>query len=184
VASVASFFVSRIDSAVEAAIGKAVEGLGGAERSRVEALKGKVAIANAKLAYESYKRIFSGPRWQALAARGAQPQRLLWASTGVKNPSYRDVMYVEELIGSDTVNTMPPETLAAFRDHGRSQPTLESGMAEAKSVLDALEKAGISLDRITDELLVDGVKKFVEPYTQLLAAVEKLARGKLPRERV
>jgi transaldolase len=184
VASVASFFVSRIDSAVETAIAKTVEGQGPAERSRVEALKGKVAIANAKLAYDSYKRIFSGPRWQALTAQGAQPQRLLWASTGVKNPNYRDVMYVEELIGPDTINTMPPETLAAFRDHGRPRATLESGVAEAKTVLDELEKAGISLDRITDELLVDGVKKFVEPYTQLLAAVEKLARGKLPREKV
>ncbi len=183
VASVASFFVSRIDSAVDAALAKKIEGDGGAGRAELAALQGKAAIANAKLAYQSYARIFSGPRWQALVARGAQPQRLLWASTGVKNPNYRDVMYVEELIGPDTVNTMPPETLAAFRDHGRAQPTLESGVAEAERVLAALEKAGISLERVTGDLLIDGVKKFVEPYTQLLAAVEKLARSKVPREK-
>jgi transaldolase len=181
VASVASFFVSRIDSAVDAELGRKVEGqvesAGAEERSRLAGLMGKVAIANAKLAYQSYKGIFSGPRWEALRARGARPQRVLWASTGTKNPSYRDVLYVEELIGPDTINTMPPETLAAFRDHGQPRASLESGLDEAQRVLDELQQAGISLARITDELVIDGVKKFVEPYTQLLAAVEKKARG-------
>jgi transaldolase/glucose-6-phosphate isomerase len=181
VASVASFFVSRIDSAVDAELSRKVEGqvesAGADERSRLAGLMGKVAIANAKLAYQSYKGIFSGPRWEALRARGARPQRVLWASTGTKNPKYRDVLYVEELIGPDTINTMPPETLAAFRDHGQPRASLESGVDEAQRVLDELQKAGISLARITDELVIDGVKKFVEPYTQLLAAVEKKARG-------
>ncbi len=177
VASVASFFVSRIDSAVDAALDRKIEGRSGDERARLEGLKGKVAIANAKLAYQSYKRTFSGPRWEALRALGARPQRVLWASTGTKNPKYRDVLYVEELIGPDTINTMPPETLGAFRDHGQPRSSLESGVEEAQRVLDDLEGAGISLERITTELVVDGVSKFVEPYTQLLAAVEKKAGG-------
>ena len=174
VASVASFFVSRIDAAVDAEIDKR-QVQSGEERARLEGMKGKVAIANAKLAYQSYKRTFSGPRWEALRARGARPQRVLWASTGTKNPQFRDVLYVEELIGPDTINTMPPETLAAFRDHGQPRPSLESGVDEAQRVIDALEQAGVSLARVTDALLVDGVKKFVEPYTQLLKAVEKKA---------
>jgi transaldolase len=181
VTSVASFFVSRIDSAVDAAIGTALEGKSGAERARLEALSGRVAIANAKLAYQSYRHIFAGARWQALAARGARPQRLLWASTGTKNPKYSDVMYVDELIGADTVNTMPPDTLAAYRDHGQPRLSLESDIAGAEKVLSELAKAGISLDKVTNELLVDGVKKVVDPYTQLLAAVEKQARSKVPR---
>ena len=122
VASVASFFVSRIDTMVDALLEEKLKAAPGADKARLEGLMGKVAIANAKLAYQSYKKIFSGPRWQALAAKGAQTQRVLWASTGTKNPRYRDVMYVEELIGPDTVNTVPPETLAAFRDHGRARP--------------------------------------------------------------
>jgi transaldolase / glucose-6-phosphate isomerase len=177
VASVASFFVSRIDSAVDAELTRKAEGAGAEERARLSGLMGKVAIANAKLAYQSYKSIFAGPRWEALRARGARPQRVLWASTGTKNPQYRDVLYVEELIGPDTINTMPPETLAAFREHGQPRASLESGVEDAERVLDELHKAGISLARITDELVIDGVKKFVEPYTQLLAAVEKKARG-------
>jgi transaldolase len=178
VASVASFFVSRIDSAVDSAIEKMIDGKSDAERARLEGLSGRVAIANAKLAYQSYKRIFSGARWQKLAAHGARPQRVLWASTGTKNPKLSDVLYVEELIGPDTVNTMPPETLAAYRDHGQPRPTLESDIAGAQKILDELGKAGISLDKLTEDLLLDGVKKFVEPYTKLLAAVEKQARVK------
>lgn len=177
VASVASFFVSRIDTAVDAELEKKSQGSSGEERARLEGVKGKVAIANAKLAYQSYKRTFSGPRWEALRARGARPQRVLWASTGTKNPQFRDVLYVEELIGPDTINTMPPETLAAFRDHGQPRPSLESDVDEAQRVIDELEQAGVSLARITDALLVDGVKKFVDPYTQLLEAVEKKAGG-------
>jgi transaldolase len=172
VASVASFFVSRIDTSVDALLAKKLEGASGAARSKLESLVGKVAIANAKLAYRSYERIFSGPRWQALVARGAQPQRVLWASTGVKNPKYKDTLYVEELIGPNTVDTMPPETLASFRDHGRVAATLRQGLSEAERVLSDLASVGISLDQVTDELLVDGVKKFSEPYTALLHAVE------------
>jgi transaldolase len=177
IASVASFFVSRIDTAVDAAIEERLRGASEAERAALEGLRGKVAIANAKLAYLSYRRIFSGPRWQALMAQGARTQRVLWASTGVKNPRYRDVMYVEELIGPDTVNTLPPETLDAFRDHGQHRPSLGAGIEGASQVLDQLEKAGISLGQITDALLVDGVTKFVEPYQKLLAAVERRARA-------
>jgi transaldolase len=177
IASVASFFVSRIDTAVDAALEEQLKERSGAERAALESLLGKAAIANAKLAYLSYRRIFSGPRWQALLARGARPQRVLWASTGVKNPRYRDVMYVEELIGPETVNTMPPETLDAFRDHGRHRPSLLAGVEEASQVLDQLQKAGISLGRVTDDLLAEGVQKFVEPYQKLLATVERRARS-------
>ena len=176
VASVASFFVSRIDTLVDSWITEKLKSATGAEKASLEGLLGKVAIANAKLAYQSYKGIFAGPRWEALAAKGAQTQRVLWASTGTKNPHYRDVLYVEELIGPDTVNTLPPETLNAFRDHGRLRPSLEEGITEAMDVLDDLEKAGISLSRATDELLVDAVKKFVDPFTKLLKAVERRCR--------
>ncbi len=176
VASVASFFVSRIDTMVDARLEEKLKAASGADKARLEGLMGKVAIANARLAYQSYKKIFSGPRWQTLADQGAQTQRVLWASTGTKNPRYRDVLYVEELIGPDTVNTVPPETLAAFRDHGRARPSLESDIDGAKQTLDALEKAGVSLRKVTDDLLADGLKKFVEPFTRLLKAVERRCR--------
>jgi transaldolase / glucose-6-phosphate isomerase len=172
-ASVASFFVSRIDSAVDGRLAKELEHSSQETRSTLQSLKGKVAIANAKLAYQSYKRLFSGPRWEALRAQGALPQRVLWASTSVKNRDYRDVMYVEELIGADTVNTMPPETLAAFRDHGRPRLSLESDLEGARRVLAQLERLGISLDQVTDELVADGVEKFAQPYRELLAAIER-----------
>jgi transaldolase / glucose-6-phosphate isomerase len=175
-ASVASFFVSRIDTATDAVIEERLKTAQGADKARLSGLLGKVAIANAKLAYQSYKKIFSGPRWEALLGRGAQVQRVLWASTGTKNPHYSDVLYVEELIGADTVNTMPPETLAAFRDHGQARASLEEGVAGALDTLDALEKSGISLSRITDELLADGLKKFVDPFRKLLLAVERRCR--------
>ena len=173
VASVASFFVSRIDSAVDQLISSQLEQRSGADRSQLQALKGKAAIANAKLAYQSYRRSFSGPRWQALTAKGARPQRVLWASTGTKNPEYSDVLYVEELIGPDTVNTMPQETLAAFRDHGQPRPSLESGVEEARQLLARLDQLGISLERVTEELLKDGVLKFAQPYQQLLASLAR-----------
>ena len=130
-----------------------------------------MAIANARLAYQSYKRIFAGPRWEALAAKGARKQRLLWASTSVKNPRYRDVMYVEELIGPETINTMPQETLAAFRDHGKARPSLDSDLEGAKAILADLDAAGISLREVTDDLIVDGIKKFQEPYDKMIAAL-------------
>jgi transaldolase len=169
IASVASFFVSRIDTSVDKLLDEKLARATGAERTRLESLRGKVAIANARLAYQSYKRIFAGPRWDALAAKGARKQRLLWASTSVKNPNYRDVMYVEELLGADTVDTMPVETLAAFKDHGRARPSLEAGVEEAKATLAALEAAGISLKTVTDDLVVDGIKKFQEPFDKMIA---------------
>ena len=176
-ASVASFFVSRIDTSVDARLADKLKTAGGGERARLEQLAGKVAIANARLAYQSYKRMFSGPRWQALAARGARPQRLLWASTSVKNPRYPDVMYVDELIGPDTVNTMPVETLDAFRDHGRPSASLEANLTEAAATLDDLKAAGISLAEVTDELVADGIRKFQEPFDKLMATLERRCRG-------
>jgi len=176
VASVASFFVSRIDTAVDALLAERAKKAKERELLELESLEGTVAIANAKLAYQSFRDLFSGPRWLALAAAGARPQRVLWASTGTKNPSYSDVLYVEELIGRDTVNTMPPETLAAYRDHGRPRPSLETGVEEARQVLEQLERAGISLDEVTDELVIDGVQKFSEPYSRLLTAIERRLR--------
>ncbi len=147
VASVASFFVSRIDSAVDALLEAKLKTATGAEKKQLEGLLGKVAIANAKLAYQSYKKIFSGARWDALKAKGAQTQRVLWASTGTKNPHYRDVLYVEELIGPETVNTVPPETLSAFRDHGKLRASLEENVDGAAATLAALDKAGVSLSQ-------------------------------------
>jgi transaldolase len=175
-ASVASFFVSRIDTAVDALIDEKLKTAGGADKARLQGLRGTVAIANAKAAYQSYQRIFSGPRWEALAKKGGHVQRVLWASTGTKDPHYSDVLYVEELIGRDTVNTMPPDTLAAFRNHGRPRARLEENVSGALETLKALEASGISLDKVTSDLLADGLKKFVEPFTKLLAAVERRLR--------
>jgi len=171
IASVASFFVSRIDTSVDKLLDEKVKQTTGGERQRLERLYGKTAIANARLAYQSYKRIFAGPRWEALAAQGARKQRLLWASTSVKNPRYRDVMYVEELIGAETIDTMPVETLRAFRDHGKARPSLESELDQAKATLAELEATGISLRAVTDDLIADGIKKFQEPYDKLIASL-------------
>jgi transaldolase / glucose-6-phosphate isomerase len=172
VASVASFFVSRIDSMADKQLDeKIAKANDPTEKERLAALKGKVAIANAKLAYQDYKRLFSGPRWDKLAAKGARPQRLLWASTGTKNKDYRDVLYVEELIGPDTVNTVPPATLDAFRDHGEVRDSLEENVDEAKHVLAELERSGISLDAITAALVKDGVKQFADAADKLYGAV-------------
>ncbi|HEY7374058.1 MAG TPA: transaldolase [Polyangia bacterium] len=170
-ASVASFFVSRIDTKIDQLLDEKVQRATAAERPRLERLHGKIAIANARLAYQNYKRIFSGPRWEALAAKGARKQRLLWASTSVKNPRYRDVMYVEELIGPETINTMPIETLAAFREHGKTRATLEADLEGARALLADLEAAGISLRQVTDDLIVDGIKKFQEPYDKMIASL-------------
>src|SRR6202161_3978672 len=154
IASVASFFVSRIDTAVDKLLDeKIAQANDPDEKSRLAALKGKVAVANAKLAYQRYRRLFSGERWDALAARGAKTQRLLWASTGTKNKAYSDVLYVEELIGRDTVNTMPVATLDAFRDHGKPRDSLEEDAAGARKALDDLARSGISLDSVTDKLV-------------------------------
>jgi transaldolase/glucose-6-phosphate isomerase len=172
VASVASFFVSRIDSAVDKQLNEKIARANDPhEKERLAALKGKVAIANAKLAYQEYKELFSGARWEKLAAKGAKPQRLLWASTGTKNKDYSDVLYVEELIGPNTVNTVPPATLDAFRDHGKPRDSLEENVEEAKHVLAELDKSGISLDAITEELVKDGVKLFADAADKLYGAV-------------
>ncbi|MBR0869088.1 bifunctional transaldolase/phosoglucose isomerase [Bradyrhizobium tropiciagri] len=172
VASVASFFVSRIDSAVDKQLDEKIARANDpSEKERLAALKGKVAIANAKLAYQDYKRLFAGARWDKLKAKGAKPQRLLWASTGTKNKDYSDVLYVEELIGPDTVNTVPPATLDAFRDHGKLRDSLEENVEDARHVLDELEKSGISLDAITEELVKDGVKLFADAADKLYGAV-------------
>src|ERR1700693_2263857 len=172
VASVASFFVSRIDSAVDKQLDEKIARANDpSEKERLAELKGKVAIANAKLAYQDYKRLFSGARWDRLAAKGAKPQRLLWASTGTKNKDYSDVLYVEELIGPNTVNTVPPATLDAFRDHGTPRDSLEENIEDAKRVLAELEKSGISLDAITADLVKDGVKQFAAAADKLYGAV-------------
>src|SRR5204863_2398534 len=177
VASVASFFVSRIDTLVDEALDKRIAAVADAgEKQRLAAIKGKVAIANAKLAYRLYHQLFSDERWQRLAQRGAQTQRLLWASTGTKNKAYSDVLYVEELIGPDTVNTMPPATMEAFLDHGRPRMSLEEDVPGAEAALNALAQAGISLDEITARLVDDGVKLFAEAADHLYAAVQKKRR--------
>ncbi|MGJ4994064.1 bifunctional transaldolase/phosoglucose isomerase [Bradyrhizobium sp. HKCCYLS3077] len=172
VASVASFFVSRIDSVVDKQLDeKIAQANDPTEKERLTALKGKIAIANAKMAYQDYKHLFSGDRWEKLAAKGAKPQRLLWASTGTKNKDYRDVLYVEELIGPNTVNTVPPATLDAFRDHGEVRDSLEEDVDAAKAALEDLAKTGISLDDITADLVVDGVKQFADAADKLYGAV-------------
>jgi transaldolase / glucose-6-phosphate isomerase len=173
-ASVASFFISRIDTLVDSRIEEKLKATTDAkQQALLKSLLGKVAIANGKLTYQRYQRIFSGPRWQALAAKGAQTQRVLWASTSTKNPNYRDVVYVEELIGPDTVNTMPPATIDAFRDHGKVRKSLTEDVAGAARVMDDLARGGISIKEVTDKLTQDGVKLFADAFDKLLAAVEK-----------
>ncbi|MGD1021674.1 MAG: transaldolase [Candidatus Sulfotelmatobacter sp.] len=173
-ASVASFFISRIDTLVDSMIDDKLKSTKDAgQQTLLASLKGKVAIANGKLTYQRYERIFSGLRWEALASKGAQTQRVLWASTSTKNPAYRDVMYVEELIGPDTVNTMPPATIDAFRDHGKLRKSLTEDVAGAQKVMDDLAKAGISIKEVTTKLTADGVKLFADAFHTLLAAVEK-----------
>jgi transaldolase / glucose-6-phosphate isomerase len=177
VASVASFFVSRIDTLVDGKIAEMLENPpAGADPALLKSLQGKVAIANAKLTYQLYKRIFSGPRWQALAEKGAGTQRVLWASTGTKNPAYSDVLYVEELIGPDTVDTVPPATFDAFRDHGKPRASLEENVDAAQKTMTDLGRSGISMKAVTDQLTEDGVKLFAKAFDELLAAVEKQAK--------
>ncbi len=175
VASVASFFLSRIDTMVDDAIAARLKDTSSAEqRAALEGLRGKVAIAGAKLAYQYYKALFGGARWRDFARRtGAQTQRLLWASTGTKNPAYRDVLYVEELIGPDTVNTLPPATMDAFRDHGRPRASLEEGLDEARRVMATVDRVGIPLPAITDTLVTDGIRLFADAADKLLGAVAR-----------
>jgi transaldolase / glucose-6-phosphate isomerase len=177
IGSVASFFVSRIDALIDGKIAETLKNQpAGADQALLRSLQGKVAIANAKLTYQVYKKIFSGPRWQALAGRGAETQRVLWASTGTKNPAYSDVLYVEELIGPDTVNTVPPATFDAFRDHGKPRASLEEDIGGAQKTMLDLGRAGISMKGVTDQLTEDGVKLFADAFDKLLAAVEKQAK--------
>ena len=174
IASVASFFVSRIDTLVDSKIDEKLKSAADAsQRELLESLRGKIAIANAKLTYKKYQELFGGARWKALASKGAQTQRLLWASTSTKNPKYRDVIYVEELIGADTVDTIPPATFDAFRDHGKLRPSLTEDVETARKTMDNLGKAGISMKEVTDKLLVDGVKLFADAFKQLLDATGK-----------
>ena len=183
VASVASFFISRIDTLVDSIVNdKLKTEKDPAKQALLKSILGKVAIANGKLTYQRYLKIFSGPRWDALAKKGAQTQRVLWASTSTKNPNYRDVLYVEEMIGKDTVNTIPPATLDAFRDHGKLRNSLTENIEAAQETMDSLPKAGISMKEVTDKLTKDGVKLFADAFDQLLAAVEKSSKsGITPR---
>jgi transaldolase/glucose-6-phosphate isomerase len=173
IASVASFFVSRIDTLVDSNIDERLKAATGADIQLLESLRGKVAIANAKQAYRYYQKMIESPRWKALAAKGAQTQRLLWASTSTKNPKYRDVLYIEELIGPDTVNTIPPATMDAFRDHGVLRRTLDSELAAADKIMSDLEKAGISMKQVTGKLLDDAIKLFDDAFTQLHQVVDQ-----------
>jgi transaldolase/glucose-6-phosphate isomerase len=168
--SVASFFVSRVDAACDKLLGEKTKS-GGAEALRAEGLLGKVAIANAKLAYEIYGKLVASPRWKALVARGASPQRLLWASTGTKDPRYADTMYVDALIGPDTVDTVPPATLAAFIDHGTPTASLLTDLEGARATIAELKVLGVDLGRVCDGLLADGVKSFKASMTTLIGAV-------------
>jgi transaldolase/glucose-6-phosphate isomerase len=178
VASVASFFISRIDTLIDAMLSDKLKASTEArEQGLLRSLMGKVAIANAKLTYQKYRELFSGPRWQALAKKGAQTQRVLWASTSTKNPNYRDTIYVEELIGADTVNTIPPATFDAFREHGQLRQSLTERLDEAHDTMESLERVGISMKAATEKLLDDGVKLFEDAFVKLLKAVDGRDKG-------
>jgi len=178
IASVASFFISRIDTSVDKQLEAKIQATSDAEaKKKLEGLIGKTAIANGKQTYQRYGKIFSGPRWEPLAKKGAQTQRVLWASTSTKNPKFSDVLYVEELIGADTVNTIPPATFDAFRDHGKVRDTLTENPAEADAVMKGIAAAGVSVDKVTADLVVDGVKLFAEAFDKLLAAIERKAKS-------
>ena len=171
-ASVASFFVSRVDTEIDKRLDGLIAKAQGAEKERLKLLKGRAAIANAKLAYRLFAQKFAGPRWEALAKQGARVQRPLWASTSTKNPEYRDVMYVEELIGPDTVDTMPPATIDAFRDHGAVERTVDKKVAAAEGLLREIESVGISVKEVTAKLLVDGIASFQKSFDELIAGLE------------
>jgi transaldolase len=172
IATVASFFVSRVDTAIDRLIDRQINQHSLTDAAEIAALKGRIAIANARIAYKQYQSLFSGKRWQRLARAGALPQRLLWASTGTKNPAYRDVRYVEELIGRDTVNTLPPATLDAFRNHGKVRESLTESVEESARLLALLAHHGIILGEVTDRLLTEGVAAFTNAYDKALAAIQ------------
>ena len=180
IASVASFFVSRVDTLADRLLqAKSDASQLEAEKSHLRSLMGRLAVANARIAYHNYQEMFGSPRFRRLAAQGARPQRLLWASTGAKNPAYRDVVYVEELIGGPTVNTMPPQTIEAFKEHGRLRNSLEEDVPGAEALAAQIEAAGLSVDAITDRLLGEGVASFSESFEELLEAI----RAKIPHQR-
>ncbi len=173
IASVASFFVSRIDTAVDKQLEKLLaETSDPARKQKIEGLMGKAAIANARIAYESFLKIFAGERWNKLRQRGANVQRPLWASTSTKNPKYRDTLYVEELIGADTVNTVPMKTIEDFRDHGVAKPTLQSGFEQAHKVFADLKEVGIDMKAVTEKLTIDGVASFAESFNGLIEVIK------------
>jgi transaldolase len=171
-ASVASFFVSRVDTEIDKRLDALIAKAPQLERERLQLLKGRAAIANAKLAYRLFSQKFSGPRWEALSKQGARVQRPLWASTSTKNPAYRDVMYVEELIGPDTVDTMPPATIDAFKDHGVVARTVDKKISAAEALLKEIEAVGISMREVTEKLLVEGIASFQKSFEELLAGLE------------
>jgi transaldolase len=184
ISSVASFFVSRIDSAVDKELERRISQVTKEEeKTKRQSLLGRIAIANAKIAYQRYKKVFHGQRFAALKQKGAQVQRPLWASTSTKNPVYPDVYYVEALIGPETVDTLPPSTIIAFRDHGRARVTIEDNLDEERTLLARLEEVGISLDQVTAHVLADGVRLFVEPFEKLLKTIESRAAEIVNRSR-
>jgi transaldolase len=182
VASVASFFVSRVDTLGDKLLDDKIAATSdAAQKEKLASLKGQAAIANSKLAYEKFEQIYATERFAKLKAQGARPQRMLWASTSTKNPKYRDVIYVEELIGPDTVNTMPPQTVVAFGDHGKVARTIDTGLAQAHQLIADLEAVGISIEQVTAQLLKEGVKSFADSFKNLLEGVES-KRQQLQRE--
>ncbi len=181
IASVASFFLSRIDSKIDDLLDTKIKTTTDeAEIAKLSAIKGKVAIANAKIAYQKYKEIYASDRWQALKAKGAKEQRLLWASTSTKNPAYSDVMYVDNLVGANTVNTMPPETITACIDHCDIEDRIEMDIAAAYSVIEQVKAVGLNLDQIMMELQTEGVDKFVKPFASLMASLETKVKQLTP----
>ena len=184
ISSVASFFVSRIDTAVDKELERRIaQTADPEEKEKLQSLLGRIAIANAKLAYQRYKKIFHGSRFAAMKQKGAQLQRPLWASTSTKNPVYPDVYYVEALMGAETIDTLPPATLEAFRDHGRPRVSIEDNIEQEKAILARLEEVGISLDQVTEHVLTEGVRLFVEPFEKLLKTIESRAADIAGRSR-
>lgn len=179
IASVASFFLSRIDTLIDEILENKIKSTDSpAAIAKLKAIEGKVAIANAKIAYEEYKKIMASDRWQALQAKGAKVQRLLWASTSTKNPNYKDVMYVDELVGPDTVNTLPPATIIACADHCDVANRIETDLDVAHALIESLQQpeVDINLDQVMDQLLLEGIDKFVQPFTSLLKSLEEKAK--------
>jgi transaldolase len=184
ISSVASFFVSRIDTAVDKELERRIaQTTDPDEKAKLQSLLGKIAIANAKIAYQKYKKVFHGSRFAAMKQKGAQVQRPLWASTSTKNPVYPDIYYVEALIGPETIDTLPPATIVAFRDHGRARITIEDKLDEERAHLSRLEEVGISLDQVTEHVLAEGVRLFVEPFEKLLKTIESRAADIVQRSR-